>query len=186
MTTLEDLYALYRGDGRVAGLRSGARQFVGGVGPAPADLMLIGEAPGADEDALGAPFVGHAGGMLDTLMAHADIDRADVFITNAVKYRPPNNRTPRPFEVGASLECLYGEIGIVSPKVVVTLGATALFALLPGLTLTSVNGTWLSWNDVMVMPTWHPAAALRVPAKEPLIVKALVAAKEELARCAKS
>ncbi len=134
---------------------------VPGEGPVDAPLFLIGEAPGRHEDASGKPFAGAAGKILEKALAAARIPRHSVFITNVVKCRPPANRAPRADEIEACQPYLMTQIASVHPKVVVTLGSTALRGLLgPGLDLHRSRGKALFIDSVPVLPTYHPAAIL--------------------------
>lgn len=140
-------------------------QVVRGVGPAPAELMLVGEAPGADEDRKGAPFVGRSGRLLDKLLAANGIERESVFITNIVACRPPGNRTPKAAEIRAHAPWLEEQIRLVEPKVVVTLGRVALSYFLPGAKVTEVRGTpqtiERNGRSIPLLPLYHPSAILR-------------------------
>jgi uracil-DNA glycosylase len=134
---------------------------VPGEGPVGARLFLIGEAPGRSEDAIGRPFVGSAGKVLTAALAAERIGRTSVFITNVVKCRPPRNRAPREDEASACRPYLLGQIAAVRPKVIVTLGATALRAIAgPGAELRIARGAVLLMGRVPVVPTYHPAAIL--------------------------
>lgn len=165
---LADLYARSQDVRLLAPLRDGATQFVPGEGNANADILFIGEAPGATEDAKGRPFVGAAGDLLRGMIeVQLKMDPEQCWITNVVKYRPPENRTPTFVEIGASMACLETEISIVDPEFIVTLGATPLHALLPGLRITEVHGQWQVWEHQNrdVLPLYHPAYVLRFPEK---------------------
>ncbi len=134
---------------------------VPGEGPARASLLLLGEAPGRDEDASGRPFVGRAGKILDRSLAAAGIDRASVFVTNLVKCRPPRNRRPKAKESVTCRPYLLAQLDAIRPKVVVTLGATALNGLLgPGHELRAARRRPLEFEDAQVVATYHPAAVL--------------------------
>lgn len=139
--------------------------IVFGAGRVPAPLMLIGEGPGAEEDARGLPFVGRSGMLLTRMLESIDIERETVYITNIVKCRPPGNRNPEPDEVEACRELLEAQIDVVSPKVIMTLGACAIRALLPNLSagITRLRGQLLLYNGTKVVPTFHPAYLLRNP-----------------------
>lgn len=137
---------------------------VPGEGPAPADLMLVGEAPGAREDRLGVPFVGAAGRLLDSLLESIDVPREAVFVTNVLKARPPGNRDPRADEVVHARPWLTAQLELVQPRVVVTLGRHALDAFQPGLKISQVHGRPLRAGGRVIVPLHHPAAALRVAA----------------------
>ena len=129
--------------------------------------MFIGEGPGADEDAQGRPFVGRAGELLTRMITAMGFDRAsEVYIANVVKCRPPGNRTPLPAEAEACIGFLKRQIRLVSPKVIVTLGATPLFHLFQLKGITKLRGNWLDWEGIKVMPTYHPAYLLRDPNKK--------------------
>jgi DNA polymerase len=138
-------------------------QVVFGVGDPHADLMFVGEAPGRDEDLQGEPFVGRSGRLLDRLLAEeVGIDRSAVYIANVVKCRPPDNRDPRPDEIAACRPYLTDQIDLIAPKVVVTLGNFATRLLLDtDKGITTVRGASYPMGDVLVVPTFHPAAALR-------------------------
>ncbi len=126
-----------------------------------ASVLLVGEAPGADEDATGRPFVGRAGRILDAALEAARLPRESVFITNVVKCRPPRNRRPKPDELAACGPYLVRQIASVRPRVIVTLGATALRGLLgPGHELKASRGKLLRWGDLPVVATYHPAGVL--------------------------
>jgi len=147
------------------GLRQGCRQVVFGEGNAAAKIMLIGEGPGEEEDKLGRPFVGRAGQLLDKILEAGGFQRfTHAYIANIVKCRPPQNRIPLPEERQACLTYLYEQIRIIEPKIVILLGATALQGLVdPNAKITKMRGEWLIWRDILVMPTYHPAALLRNP-----------------------
>lgn len=151
------------------GLRKGCAGVVFGEGNPEAKLMLIGEGPGADEDRQGRPFVGKAGQLLDKILAAVDMERfTHVYIANVVKCRPPGNRAPQSDEVAACLPWLYRQIELVSPRLIVLLGSTALQNLIePGAKITVMRGKWLvSKSGIKIMPTYHPAALLRDPGKK--------------------
>jgi uracil-DNA glycosylase family 4 len=123
--------------------------------------MIVGEAPGFNEDRQGEPFVGAAGKLLDTLLARIGLSRADVFITNVLKCRPPMNRDPMPNEAESCSPYLKPQLELVSPKVVLILGRHALERLMPGQgSITRVHGTLVKRGDVAYVPLYHPAAAL--------------------------
>ena len=133
-----------------------------GEGNPHAELMFIGEGPGFDEDRLGRPFVGQAGQLLDKMILAMQFTREEVYICNIVKCRPPNNRVPMPEEAAACLPYLIKQIELVSPKVIVLLGATAAHYLLNKREgITRLRGKWLEYNQIPVMPTYHPAFLLR-------------------------
>lgn len=152
---------------RKCSLRAGCKQVVFGEGDSDSDLMLIGEAPGADEDRLGRPFVGRSGKLLDRILEACGLSRERIFITNIVKCRPPGNRTPSPEEREVCIPYLKTQVRLIRPRIMVTLGAAATQGLIdPRARITQVRGTWQSWQGIRVMPTFHPAALLRDPNKK--------------------
>jgi len=140
-----------------------------GAGNADAELMFVGEAPGAEEDRQGLPFVGRAGQLLDQLLEEIGLSREQVFIANVLKSRPPGNRDPQPLEIEACKPYLFEQVRLIEPKVVCTLGnfATKLLSGSP-VGITRVRGTpqvhELGGRTVFLLPLLHPAAALRTPA----------------------
>lgn len=146
-------------------LREQATQAVPGDGNPEAEILFIGEAPGAKEDEEGRPFVGAAGKFLNEMLASIDLKREDVYITNVVKYRPPNNRDPFPEEIASCEEWLKEEIKIIQPKIIVTLGRHALLYFLPGKKISEVHGqafrkTFPDLGTLVFFALYHPAAAL--------------------------
>jgi len=141
-------------------LRKGATQLVFGDGNAEADIVFIGEAPGKNEDEQGKPFVGAAGKFLNEMLGMIDLKREDIYITNIVKYRPPNNRDPLPDEKEAFLPFLQEQLDIIQPKLIVTLGRHSMDVLLPGLKISQVHGQPKRYKDHVYLPLFHPAAAL--------------------------
>jgi uracil-DNA glycosylase family 4 len=145
-------------------LYPGATQWVFGEGAPDARLMFIGEAPGADEDRQGVPFVGAAGQVLNNLLNKLGLRREEVYITNVVKSRPPGNRDPEPDEIAACLPFLEKQIQAIRPRVIVTLGRIASQALLRNKDpITRVRGRWQKYGKIQVMPTFHPSYLLRFP-----------------------
>ena len=140
----------------------GATNAVPGEGPADARVMIVGEAPGAAEDAGGLPFVGRSGAVLDTVLDEVGLNRDDLAVCNVVKCRPPENRAPRAVEVRTCRPWLDRQVELIDPAVVVTLGATALRWALgrPG-RLSQLHGRPQALGSRVVVPTYHPAAALR-------------------------
>ena len=136
---------------------------VPGEGNPKAAVLLIGEAPGAREDAEGRPFVGRAGKLLDELLAEAGLARDDVYITNVLKHRPPGNRDPRKAEVAHELPWLEAQVAAIDPSLIVTLGRHALDALAPGHKVTAEHGTVIEHDGWRLYPTFHPSAGLRTP-----------------------
>jgi uracil-DNA glycosylase len=149
-------------------LSAGRTQVVFGSGSPDADLMFVGEAPGFHEDQQGVPFVGQAGKLLDKLLAGIDLTRADVFVANVLKCRPPGNRDPLPDEIAACEPHLFRQIELIEPKLVATLGnfATKLLSGKPA-GITRVHGyeqeVTLGSRSVLLYPIYHPAAALYTP-----------------------
>lgn len=137
-----------------------ATQLVFGVGSANAEIVFIGEAPGKNEDLQGEPFVGAAGKFLNEMLAMIGLERKDIYITNIVKYRPPNNRDPLPEEKLAFLPFLKRQLDIIKPKLIVTLGRHSMDSLLPGLRISEVHGQPKRYKGYVYMPLFHPAAAL--------------------------
>ncbi|GBD90641.1 uracil DNA glycosylase superfamily protein [bacterium BMS3Abin04] len=139
-------------------------KFVFGVGNPEADIMLIGEAPGAEEDKQGIPFVGRAGKLLTDILKAIDFEREDVYIANIVKCRPPQNRNPLPAEVDACIPYLYKQIELIKPKVILCLGLVAASSLFnKKYTLTKMRGNVYDVQGIKTMVTYHPAALLRNP-----------------------
>lgn len=137
-----------------------ATQLVFGDGNPDAEILFTGEAPGKNEDEQGLPFVGAAGKFLNEMLTGIGLDRSDVYITNIVKYRPPNNRDPLPSEKQAFLPFLQSQLEIIKPKLVVTLGRHSMDSLLPGLVISKCHGQPKKYNNQVYMPLFHPAAAL--------------------------
>jgi DNA polymerase len=142
-------------------LAAGATQLVFSDGNPQAEIVFIGEAPGKNEDEQGLPFVGAAGKFLDEMLVGLGLNRQDVYITNIVKYRPPNNRDPYPDEKAAFLPFLKAQLEVIQPKLVVLLGRHSMDALLPpGLQISSVHGQPKRYHGRIYLPLFHPAAAL--------------------------
>jgi uracil-DNA glycosylase len=152
------------GDCRRCKLWQSRTRLVFGVGDPKARLMFIGEAPGAEEDQQGEPFVGESGNLLNNLFHKLELSRQEVYITNVVKSRPPNNRTPIAEEIVACRPFLLKQIQAIRPQIIVTLGAVATNALLDSkVALHRFRGNWQKWQGMAVMPTFHPAYLLRNP-----------------------
>ncbi len=145
-------------------LAATATNLVMGDGNVDADIVFIGEAPGKNEDQQGVPFVGAAGKFLNEMLAAADMKRKDVYITNIVKYRPPNNRDPLPEEKKAFWPYLVRQLQIIQPKVIVTLGRHSMEYFLPGMYISQIHGQpkRIQFGDekLVIVPLYHPAAAL--------------------------
>ena len=138
------------------------QNIVFGVGNKNADIMFIGEGPGADEDTQGEPFVGKAGKLMNMAFDMLGIKREEVYIANIVKCRPPNNRNPQDDEAESCLDYLRNQVILVKPKIIVLLGSVALKNILgKEYGITASRGKWLERKGILYMPTWHPAALLR-------------------------
>jgi DNA polymerase len=168
--TLDELSA-FIGDCKRCKLAPLRTHLVFGVGNPNADLMFVGEAPGADEDARGEPFVGRAGQLLtDIIERGMGLSRADVYICNVIKCRPPDNRNPEPDEVAACEPFLMRQIDLVRPRAIVALGSFAVQALLKVKTpISRLRGNWQEVRGVKLMPTFHPAYLLRSPGEKRLV-----------------
>ena len=161
--TLEEIRA-EMGDCRRCKLYGGRTNLVFGDGDAEARLMFVGEAPGADEDQQGLPFVGAAGKLLNNMLSKLGLSREEVYIANVLKSRPPGNRDPEADEITACLPFLKKQIKAIRPQVIVTLGRIAAQALLSTKEpLTKIRGRWQRYDDIRVMPTFHPSYLLRFP-----------------------
>ena len=138
------------------------KNVVFGVGNREANIMFIGEGPGADEDAQGEPFVGKAGKLMNMAFDMLGVKREEVYIANIVKCRPPNNRNPQDDEAENCLDYLRNQVILVKPKIIVLLGSVALKNVLgKEYGITASRGKWLERKGILYMPTWHPAALLR-------------------------
>jgi DNA polymerase len=152
------------GDCRRCKLAAGRTRLVFGVGDPKAELMFVGEGPGADEDLQGEPFVGKAGQLLTKMIEAMGYRREQVYIANVVKCRPPGNRNPEPDEIEACEPFLRRQIEAVGPKVIVALGKFAAHTLLrSAVPITKLRGQWGEYQGVKLMPTFHPAYLLRSP-----------------------
>ena len=137
-----------------------ATNLVFGDGNPNADIIFIGEAPGKNEDEQGLPFVGAAGKFLDEMLAVINLQRQQVYITNIVKYRPPNNRDPFPEEKAEFLPYLERQIEVISPLLIITLGRHSMNCFLPELQISQVHGQPKRYKGKVILPLFHPAAAL--------------------------
>ena len=152
------------GDCTRCGLHKGRNQLVFGVGNPNADIMFVGEGPGADEDAQGEPFVGRAGQLLNNMIVAMGTTREDVYIANIVKCRPPGNRAPEKDEAETCSPFLMQQIDVVKPKVIVALGATAAKNLLAlNDSMLNMRGRWYDFRGTKLVVTYHPAYLLRDP-----------------------
>ncbi|KKS71307.1 hypothetical protein A3A14_03800 [Candidatus Daviesbacteria bacterium RIFCSPLOWO2_01_FULL_43_38] len=161
---LQDLKAQMEADKSLP-LRDTATQLVFGEGNPDSEIYFLGEAPGYWEDQKGRPFVGLAGKLLDELIQSLELKREDVYISNVVRFRPPENRDPTPEEITAFAPYVDREIEIINPKIIVTLGRFSMGKFLPGVKISQVHGKihQVSWHgqETTVVPMYHPAAALR-------------------------
>jgi DNA polymerase len=152
------------------GLAKGRKNAVPGEGPDQAEIMFIGEGPGFHEDQQGRPFVGAAGKFLEELLASANLSRDQVWITNIVKCRPPGNRDPKPDEIETCTSLyLDRQIELVNPKVIVTLGRFSMARYFPGAKITAVHGQAKRMGGRLVVPMFHPAAALHQSSLRPTV-----------------
>ncbi len=161
LKALHDTYAA----SNTCGLKTTATQAVYGDGNPDADVVFVGEAPGKNEDLEGVPFVGAAGKFLNEMLASIGMKREDIYITNIVKYRPPNNRDPLPEEKDACRDWLHAELAAINPKLIVFLGRHSMNDFFPGEKISNVHGKLLvkKFPDITTthfLPLYHPAAAL--------------------------
>lgn len=154
------------------------KHAVPGEGPANAEVLFIGEGPGFYENEQGRPFVGQAGKFLDELLATAEYDRRSVFITNVVKCRPPENRDPELDELTACSVYLDRQIDTINPHVIVTLGRISMAKFLPAARISSVHGRAFKVNGRLVVPMYHPAAALHQPSLKSTLIADFAALKK--------
>jgi len=162
MTTLADL-AREVSICKKCALAQGRTRAVPGEGPENAALMFIGEGPGFHEDQQGRPFVGAAGQFLDELLQSIGLQRADVYITNVVKCRPPGNRDPQPEEIAACQPYLDRQIALIKPQVIVTLGRYSMARAFPYEKISAIHGKPRKVGEIVYVPMFHPAAALHQP-----------------------
>ena len=168
IASLSELAEKYKSCQRCA-LSKTRTNLVFGSGLSQSTLMIIGEGPGADEDAQGEPFVGRAGKLLTKMVNTIGIDRADVYITNIVKCRPPGNRNPTPAEISCCLPILKQQIELLNPKLIVTLGNVPTKTLIPDLPgITKVRGKIMQYEKWTMLPTFHPSYLLRNRSAMPL------------------
>ena len=158
---------------------------VPGVGPHDSKILFIGEGPGFHENEQGKPFVGQAGKFLDELLAFAGFNREDVFITNVVKCRPPSNRDPLPEELGACSIYLDRQIETINPEIIVTLGRFSMAKFLPNARISEIHGKSLWVHERLIVPMYHPAAALHQPSLKDVLIADFKLLPEELERMKK-
>ena len=169
------------------GLKATATRLVFGDGNPHAEIMFVGEAPGADEDRQGVPFVGRAGQLLDKMLASIDLERGKVYIANVVPWRPPGNRTPTPLETAVCLPFIRRQIELIDPKILVCLGAAAAQTLLGAKEgIMRMRGRWLIYTagekDIQAIAMLHPAYLLRQPAQKKLAWQDLRMLAKEIKR----
>lgn len=164
-TTMEDLKKRIQACTRCP-LHKTRNRVIFGEGNHKAAILLVGEAPGADEDRVGRPFIGKSGQLLEKIIGVCGFTRKEhVFLSNIVRCRPPGNRIPTSEETEACLPYLLEQIELIDPKIIITLGATPLKTLTGNnaYKITKVRGRWLNWNNRLLIPVYHPAALLRNP-----------------------
>ncbi|MBO6056563.1 MAG: uracil-DNA glycosylase [Alphaproteobacteria bacterium] len=162
-----------------------ATNMVFGMGNTKADVLLLGEAPGAEEDKQGLPFVGQSGQLLDKVLAAVGLDRTKVYITNILPWRPPGNRTPNTQEVALFRPYVLKHISLINPKVVVCLGGTSTKALLQTTEgIMKLHGRWTTTEGISakIMPTFHPAYLLRSPSQKREIWRDFLLVREEISK----
>ena len=157
-------------------------QAVWGVGNPKSKVLLIGEAPGKNEDEQGEPFVGRSGQLLDKMLAAVDLSRQkNIYITNIVKCRPPENRDPQPDEVAACMDYLREQTRLIAPKIIVCLGRISATRIIdPNFKVTRQHGQWVEKNGIHIMGTFHPAALLRNPGNKPGALMDFLSLREKI------
>ena len=159
------------------------RNVVFGTGSPTAEIMLVGEGPGANEDQQGVPFVGRAGQLLDDMLSIIGLDRTKVYITNIVKCRPPENRDPLNVEQDMCIGYLRRQIGLLRPKILVSLGRIAAMRLIDGdFRITRDHGKWYDVDGMRMMAIYHPSALLRDPSRRPETFEDLKSLQREIRR----
>ena len=157
------------------------KNVVFGVGNPEAEILFVGEGPGANEDEQGEPFVGKAGKLLDDMLAIIGLDRTMVYITNIVKCRPPKNRDPLPEEQDACIDWLRNQFALIRPKIVVCLGRVAAMRIMkPDIKITKEHGEFIDKNGTLMMATLHPAALLRNPGQKPAAFEDFLKLREKI------
>ena len=170
-------------DCRECALSQTRRHVVFGVGTPQAEILLVGEGPGAHEDQQGIPFVGKAGMLLDDMLAIIGLDRTKVYIANIVKCRPPNNRDPMNVEQDACIGYLRRQMALIRPKILVCLGRIAAMRLIdPKFRITKDHGVWFDVDGMRMTALYHPSALLRDPGKRPETFDDLKSLQREIGR----
>ena len=163
------------------GLCRDRNHVVFGVGSRTADIMLIGEGPGEQEDLKGEPFVGAAGKLLDDMLSIIDLNRENCYIANIVKCRPPHNRDPQQDEQDACIDYLRAQVALIQPKVIICLGRIAAQRVIsPDFRITRDHGTWIDRNDTWITALYHPSALLRDLSKRPETFDDLLSIRERI------
>ena len=163
------------------GLCENRHNVVFGVGPENADVMLIGEGPGEQEDLKGEPFVGPAGKLLDDMLSIIDLNRKNCYIANIVKCRPPRNRDPLETEQEACIGYLRNQVALIRPKIIVCLGRISATRLIrPDFRITREHGTWVEKNGIWMSAIYHPSALLRDVTKRPETFEDLLSLREKI------
>lgn len=163
------------------GLGNTRRNVVFGVGNKDADVLLIGEGPGEQEDRQGEPFVGAAGHLLDDMLSIIDLDRTNVYIANIVKCRPPGNRDPEEQEQDACISHLRRQVSLIKPKIVICLGRIAAKRIMePSFRITKSHGKWIERNGLWLIALYHPSALLRDPSKRPETFEDLLKIRDKM------
>ncbi len=183
--TLKDIEAMCQSCDKCQ-LGATRTNLVFGTGVPDCGIMLVGEGPGANEDAEGVPFVGRAGKLLDDMLKIIDLDRQkNVYIANIVKCRPPNNRDPLPAEQAACMDWLNAQMAVINPKMVICLGRIAAMVLIkPDFKITQEHGRFFDRNGVTYTALYHPAALLRDPRRRPETFEDLKAIQEKIRQIA--
>ena len=167
---------------QACGLRRTCTQVVFGVGDPNAEVLFIGEAPGANEDQQGEPFVGRAGKLLDDMLAMIGLSRKNIYITNSVKCRPPENRDPLNTEKDACRGYLRAQVRLMKPKIIVCLGRISAMELIkPDFKISREHGQFFDRSGTLMMALYHPAALLRDPRKKPETFEDLKRLQEKIA-----
>ena len=153
------------------GLSKSRNHTVPGEGNYDAQVMMIGEAPGSNEDKTGRPFAGRAGNLLNELLDSVSIKRSQIYITNTLKCRPPSNRDPQQTEIDSCEPYLALQISLINPSIIITLGRFSFSKFFPNITLSKARGIVREWNGIKILPMYHPAAALYNPSLKPKLLQ---------------
>ena len=168
-------------------LCQGRNHVVFGVGSETAEVMLIGEGPGEQEDLQGIPFVGPAGKLLDDMLSIVDLDRTKVYIANIVKCRPPHNRDPQEDEQDACVDFLRRQVALIQPKIIVCLGRIAAKRIIdPDYRITREHGNWICRNGVWITAIYHPSALLRDKEKRPETFEDMLSLRDKIREVCKN